>query len=112
LDERINDTFTYSSQAIYGSFCKSNDGGYLITGQTDFTLHGLGRPFIIKTDSALNILWGKKYSLHKNIDFSSFITQLPGGDHYRRHYLRLNCAATNQYSPILYDKGGFKWSEF
>jgi hypothetical protein len=82
----INDTLSYSSYPGYMTFCKSNDGGYLIAGQTDFPLipgaavHGTGHPVHHKTDSSINIQWSKKYTFEKNFNMCSFITQLPGGD--------------------------------
>ena len=80
----INDTDSYNTYPQYGNIALANDGGLLITGETDVnniagTYNHVGKQMIMKLDAAANLVWSKKYKFEKNNNDCNFISQLPSG---------------------------------
>ena len=65
----LNDTFSSFTPPVLGDLTLTNDGGFLLTGYTDYsyatggTFNNTGKPFIARVDHAGNFLWGRKLSL-------------------------------------------------
>jgi hypothetical protein len=57
----LTQAYSYGDVAQARSICQSNDGGYMLVGQTQATNTSQTQALIIRTDSAGSMLWNRTY---------------------------------------------------
>lgn len=112
---QLNEAFlygTYDKTEVGKSFCRSNDGGYIVTGeQVDSVLFPLRTTFIFKIDSAGQLVWSKTLWKNSTNTIADIIPTFDGNYLITGSGLFDSTKSYDIYLVKINDAGNMIWAE-